>query len=340
MRMAINKRVVRDINVLHKEPLHNIGIYHIASDVNINNLKVLIIGPKDTPYYGGFMFFNITFPENYPMSPPIVKFATLNTHVRFNPNLYNCGKVCLSIINTWAGPGWSPCNDIASILRIILSMVFIEYPLQNEPGYDNKHIDILKQYNDILYHEVYRVAIVEVLENIPRGFDGFIPIINKHFVENYNIYLENAEKLQDIYDNSIIRSPIYGMKFKCNYNHIIYKLKNIYKKLNKLYINSELMERKENEDLLDSSGELVGHINNLTISPIIIPVQSQLNDINNLTIPDTIENINYNLKKKTRKIPNELAKSHQVGYEHVSINDGNMYRVKQRSNGVHYWSRK
>ena len=25
--------------------------------------------------------------------------------VRFNPNLYNDGKVCLSILGTWAGPG-------------------------------------------------------------------------------------------------------------------------------------------------------------------------------------------------------------------------------------------
>lgn len=28
--------------------------------------------------------------------------------VRFNPNLYNCGKVCLSLLGTWAGPGWDP----------------------------------------------------------------------------------------------------------------------------------------------------------------------------------------------------------------------------------------
>ena len=31
-----------------------------------------------------------------------------NTQVRFNPNLYNCGKVCLSLLGTWSGPGWVP----------------------------------------------------------------------------------------------------------------------------------------------------------------------------------------------------------------------------------------
>ena len=31
--------------------------------------------------------------------------------VRFNPNLYNCGKVCLSLLGTWSGAKgetWDP----------------------------------------------------------------------------------------------------------------------------------------------------------------------------------------------------------------------------------------
>jgi hypothetical protein len=28
--------------------------------------------------------------------------------VRFNPNLYSDGKVCLSLLGTWSGPGWIP----------------------------------------------------------------------------------------------------------------------------------------------------------------------------------------------------------------------------------------
>jgi ubiquitin-protein ligase len=27
---------------------------------------------------------------------------------RLNPNLYHDGKVCLSLLGTWSGPGWVP----------------------------------------------------------------------------------------------------------------------------------------------------------------------------------------------------------------------------------------
>jgi ubiquitin-conjugating enzyme E2 Z len=243
----MNKRVLRDIKLLYNEPLTDIGIHHISNENDMNNLKVLMIGPKDTPYDGGFFFFNITFPDEYPMLPPVIKFCTLNAHVRFNPNLYNCGKVCLSIINTWSGPGWSPCNDIASILRIIMSMVFTEYPLRNEPGFDNKSIDVLNQYNDVIYHEVYRIAIIEVLQKIPEGFDDFIPIINNYFVNNYDMYIKNAVKLKEQYNSIHVKSPIYNMRFKCNYDYIIYKLNNLYSNFNN--VNSII--ENNNDDIVN-----------------------------------------------------------------------------------------
>lgn len=41
-----------------------------------------------------------------------VQFLTTgNGSVRFNPNLYNCGKVCLSLLGTWSGPSWDPATS-------------------------------------------------------------------------------------------------------------------------------------------------------------------------------------------------------------------------------------
>ena len=34
--------------------------------------------------------------------------------VRFNPNLYNCGKVCLSLLGTWPGQKEEMWNEKAS----------------------------------------------------------------------------------------------------------------------------------------------------------------------------------------------------------------------------------
>lgn len=67
-------------------------------------LQVLITGPSDTPYANGCFEFDVYFPQDYPNSPPQVNLETTgNRSVRFNPNLYNDGKVCLSVLNTWHG---------------------------------------------------------------------------------------------------------------------------------------------------------------------------------------------------------------------------------------------
>lgn len=67
-------------------------------------MKVLITGPADTPYANGCFEFDVYFPPDYPNAPMMINLETTGRHtVRFNPNLYNDGKVCLSVLNTWHG---------------------------------------------------------------------------------------------------------------------------------------------------------------------------------------------------------------------------------------------
>ena len=42
------------------------GIYLYINKKNFYKNYALIIGPKNTPYFGGFFLFEITFPKNYP----------------------------------------------------------------------------------------------------------------------------------------------------------------------------------------------------------------------------------------------------------------------------------
>jgi len=60
--------------------------------------QVLMTGPSDTPYANGCFEFDVYFPVDYPNSPPLINLETTGNHtVRFNPNLYNDGKVGFSV---------------------------------------------------------------------------------------------------------------------------------------------------------------------------------------------------------------------------------------------------
>ena len=143
------------------------GIYlHINKD-NIFEQYAMIIGPKNTPYFGGFYIFKIMFPKNYPKKPPHVVMLTTNKKVRFNPNLYECGKVCLSIIGTWTGPSWKECMNIRLVLLSIQSLM-TDFPIRNEPGFEDTKLDCLKSidYNNYINYYNYKVAIIEIINNI------------------------------------------------------------------------------------------------------------------------------------------------------------------------------
>ncbi|KAI9664236.1 MAG: hypothetical protein M1831_002415 [Alyxoria varia] len=102
-------------------------------------MKVLIPGPEDTPYYGGLFEFDIFCPSAYPEKPPQVHCATAANHsARLNPNLYETGYVCLSLIGTWSGTPdeqWQASKStLLQVVVSIQSMIFVKDPAENEPG--------------------------------------------------------------------------------------------------------------------------------------------------------------------------------------------------------------
>ena len=70
------------------------SVFVRCDDDRLDIMKVLITGPSDTPYANGCFEFDVYFPQNYPNSPPLINLETTGNHaIRFNPNLYNDGKV-------------------------------------------------------------------------------------------------------------------------------------------------------------------------------------------------------------------------------------------------------
>ena len=94
--------------------------------------------PGPSPYAGGLFCFDIYIPDTYPnVAPKVVLLNTGGGTVRFGPNLYADGKVCLSLLGTWPGPKWKP--GVSSLSQVLISIqgliLGVEHPYFLEPGH-------------------------------------------------------------------------------------------------------------------------------------------------------------------------------------------------------------
>jgi ubiquitin-protein ligase len=190
------KRLLKDVKQILKNPLVDNGIYYIHDEDDFLKGYAMIVGPEDTPYFGGFYFFKLDYPVDYPFSPPKVKYMTNDGYTRFNPNLYVCGKVCVSILNTWVGDKWSSCQTINSILLTLCSLLNSS-PLENEPGQSKSSSDFIPYQKTIEYKNI-DFAICNMInpknELIPKQFEMFFPIMKEQFMNNSGPLLRNIRK--------------------------------------------------------------------------------------------------------------------------------------------------
>lgn len=171
-------------------PIHPNSSILVRQDENrMDFVRALITGTADTPYSRGCFVFDIYFPSSYPVDPPLVKIITTgNGTVRFNPNLYADGKVCLSLLGTWHGGDasekWDPKkSSLYQVLLSIQGMMFTPDPCFNEPGYEGiKGTDegdaLCKEYNArIKLHTIRHAMVGQLREPAP----GFEEAIRTHF---------------------------------------------------------------------------------------------------------------------------------------------------------------
>lgn len=231
-------RIMRDKRSISMEPLISEGIYVLHDENDITISRVMMIGPEDTPYENGIYLFEMKFPENYPFSPLKAKFQTNNGSSRLHPNFYSNGKVCVSVIGTWTGPGWTSCQSLASVLVTFRSLM-IENPLWQEPGFNGEKSKRNTDYNDIITYENLRIGIIQMLESPPSGFEGFLPIMREHFLQNYDwlvtkytgmlnersIEEETGNDVGPKYEGNMLLSPsIYNFSVKCQLTTLLEKM--------------------------------------------------------------------------------------------------------------------
>ncbi|XP_016461248.1 ubiquitin-conjugating enzyme E2 7 isoform X2 [Nicotiana tabacum] len=96
---------------------------------------------------GGFFNAIMSFPQNYPNSPPTIRFTSEVWH----PNVYSDGKVCISILHPpgddpngyeLASERWSPVHTVESIILSIISM--LSSPNDESPA----NVEAAKEWRD------------------------------------------------------------------------------------------------------------------------------------------------------------------------------------------------
>ncbi|KAI9625353.1 hypothetical protein H4Q26_016377 [Puccinia striiformis f. sp. tritici PST-130] len=103
------------------------GISAVPHDDNLRYFDVGLQGPEGSAFQGGLFKLELFLPEDYPMSPPKVRFLTKIYH----PNIDKLGRICLDILKD----RWSPALQIRTVLlsiQALLSSPNPDDPLAND----------------------------------------------------------------------------------------------------------------------------------------------------------------------------------------------------------------
>lgn len=211
--------------------------------------QFIITGPENTPYSNGCFLFSMIIPSSYPNKPPTCIIETTgHKKVRFNANLYSCGKVCLSLLGTWNGQqseSWNPkSSTLLQVLISIQSLIFNDQPYFNEPGWERsmgtKDGDKESRiYNYQIRLNTMKWAILEQLKNPNKNFEK---MIKKHFFLKKDIILKECLKWVEEFDNTNFHN-VYNdssLDWVNDYNEIKNEYNKIYNEISVLLNNIKL----------------------------------------------------------------------------------------------------
>mmetsp|Transcript_20704 Transcript_20704/g.79382 ORF Transcript_20704/g.79382 Transcript_20704/m.79382 type:complete len:213 (-) Transcript_20704:188-826(-) len=183
-------------------PLHpSSSVFLRVDSERVNCMRALITGPANTPYANGCFLFDVMCDANYPDKPPHVNLCTTGGgSVRFNPNLYKCGKVCLSLLGTWGGAADEQWNaQTSTLLQVFVSiqaLIFVEMPYYNEPSFETLMGTPIgwvanKAYNDRIKPATIAYAMTDMIRRPPANFEE---VVRKHFTLKREEILKQVAK--------------------------------------------------------------------------------------------------------------------------------------------------
>lgn len=225
--MTANKRFLKEIQRLYlqqsqRELLEN--DYLIRYDeTNINKLYAIIKAPHDSVYRHKFIRLDFTIPDNYPHSPPEVTFVNYDG-VRIHPNMYENGKCCATILNTWGDSifeKWTSSMGIETILLTFHSFLD-NNPYMYEPGDRDD-----PSYTVYVLYQSWISCLIRYLQN--ESDEMFINFIHTYMLTHIDEIFSDLRNSSVIYPYAYYNTRCFEIeRFLVDYERLSFTLQNYY----------------------------------------------------------------------------------------------------------------
>ncbi|EMD01106.1 hypothetical protein BAUCODRAFT_62478 [Baudoinia panamericana UAMH 10762] len=190
------KRVQKEHRILQTPSTIPQGVFIRTWESRLDLLRVLFIGPTDTPYADAPFMVDFYLSDKFSNKPPEAYFHSWPGDSalggigqgRVNPNLYEDGKICLSLLGTWdgeKGESWNANGStLLQVVVSILGLVLVREPYFNEAGYEPLQGLESSQRPSALYNErtflrsrTFVVSALRKLEDNGTGLEGVADVV-------------------------------------------------------------------------------------------------------------------------------------------------------------------
>ncbi|XP_066291584.1 (E3-independent) E2 ubiquitin-conjugating enzyme UBE2O-like [Branchiostoma lanceolatum] len=144
------------------------GILVKTFEDRMDLFSAAIKGPHNTPYEDGLFLFDLKLPDAYPLIPPLLHYLAYHSG-RLNPNLYEDGKVCVSLLGTWQGKGtekWTKDSNLLQVLVSIQGLILVSEPYYNEAGFEKDKGSQEGLENSRCYNEMVLLKMLQTMSKM------------------------------------------------------------------------------------------------------------------------------------------------------------------------------
>ena len=225
--MQTNKRLLSEIKRIYAQQnakenlIENDYLIHI-DDSNVSKVHTIIKCPKESVYRHKFIRLDFDIPDDYPHSPPKVTFVNFDG-VRIHPNMYEDGKCCSTILNTWPSDNekWTSSMGIETVLLAFMSFLD-NNPYTFEPGGRDD-----TSYTDFVLYQSWKTCLLRYLYD-PNQPQVFTEYIQNYLLLNINDIFKDLIKSELYYPPGYYETLCFEIDlFYIDYNSIIEQVENV-----------------------------------------------------------------------------------------------------------------